>query len=266
MKYHPANSWRAVGCIDRGFDILCFSCVFFHRRRPRLPRPLRLWVQSHGIIGGMLQVIPDVSSRDQMGKAGNKTLLQYYIATFGALGSEGFHMAQLSFVRSVAAYAVVCYLLHIKDRHNGNILFDARGHVIHIDFGFILGISPGGNMGFEQAPFKLSQEMLELMGGPTSEVFKQFKVLAVQCFLCARQVMDVICALVCSFADSELPCFQYKAHVLSRLRQRFVPEKSDVEAALFMSGLVDAAAKDWTSSAYDGVQKLQNNIYSPEWK
>lgn len=55
-------------------------------------------------------------------------------------------------------------LLHppqIKDRHNGNILVDDEGHLVHIDFGFMLSNSPGG-VSFESAPFKLTRELLQV--------------------------------------------------------------------------------------------------------
>jgi phosphatidylinositol kinase/protein kinase (PI-3 family) len=59
---------------------------------------------------------------------------------------------------------VVCFVLashQVKDRHNGNLLLDEEGHIIHIDFGFMLSNSPGG-VNFESAPFKLNRELLEV--------------------------------------------------------------------------------------------------------
>lgn len=69
--------------------------------------------------------------------------------------------------------------MHAQDRHNGNILLDDAGCIVHIDFGFMLSNSPGG-VNFETAPFKLTRELLEVLDsnpeGRASATFDYFKV------------------------------------------------------------------------------------------
>ena len=71
-----------------------------------------------------------------------------------------------------------------------------------------VGITPGNNLGFEAAPFKMTQEMLDVMGGGVeSEHFAAFQELTARAFLIARENSGAIHALVAGMADSGLPCF-----------------------------------------------------------
>jgi len=109
------------------------------------------------------------------------TLKDHFVKAFGPTDNEAHRAGVDAFKRSLAAYSVVSYVLQLKDRHNGNVLIDNEGHIIHIDFGFMLSNSPG-SVGFEAAPFKLTQEYVDVLGGVTSPDYEDFKKLCKQAF------------------------------------------------------------------------------------
>ena len=110
---------------------------------------------------------------------------------------------------------MVTYLLQVKDRHNGNILLCSDGHIVHIDFGFVLGLSPGA-MGFERAPFKLTAELIEVMEGVQSPLFAHFRELFIRGMCAARAHRRKIIALVkMTMLGGVVRCFFF---VLSLLR------------------------------------------------
>jgi hypothetical protein len=109
------------------------------------------------------------------------TLKDHFVKSFGPPESDAYKAAEDAFKRSLAAYSIISYILQLKDRHNGNVLIDNEGHIIHIDFGFMLSNSPG-SVGFEAAPFKLTQDYVDVLGGIGSPGFEDYKKLCKQAF------------------------------------------------------------------------------------
>jgi len=54
-------------------------------------------------------------------------------------------------------------------------LLDKEGHIVHIDFGFMLTNSPLKGISLENAPFKLTSDFVEVLGGEDSEGFRRFR-------------------------------------------------------------------------------------------
>ncbi|KHG20990.1 Phosphatidylinositol 4-kinase alpha -like protein [Gossypium arboreum] len=197
-----------------------------------------------------------------MGETTDGGLYEIFQQDFGPVGSPSFEAARRNFLVSSAGYAVASLLLQPKDRHNGNLLFDSAGRLVHIDFGFIFEISPGGNMRFESAHFKLSHEMTQLLdpsGVMKSETWDNFVSLCIKGYLASRRYMNGIINTVLLMLDSGLPCFS-RGDPIGNLRKRFHPEMSEREAANFMKSVCVDAYNKWTTAGYDLIQYLQQGI------
>ncbi|GAA5934417.1 1-phosphatidylinositol 4-kinase [Sporobolomyces koalae] len=188
------------------------------------------------------------------------TLADYFTDTYGAPSSPKYRKAQTAFIESLAAYSVISYLLQLKDRHNGNILLDRAGHLIHIDFGFMLSNSPG-SLGFEMAPFKLPQDYIDILGGFDSPEFARFKDLFKRCFRDVRKHAERIITLVeLMQKDSNLPCFANGDLTSQQLRERFVLSLTQAQVEDYAEKLILNSATSSFTKLYDLFQGYSNGI------
>jgi len=237
-----------------------FDEIFKKENLPLQLYPYEIVITSSS--SGIIEYLPDTISIDALKKKlldkkiNLNDFCRYYFR-------DNFEEFQKNFVESLAAYCIVCYLIQIKDRHNGNILLDKKGRIIHIDFGFILGISPGGNLNFENAPFKITKDYIMLMDGQKSEMFFYFVSIIARGLQMIRKYANIFCNIVEAMGVGvPMPCFNGRNYkdVVASLRERFLTNCSDQEVINVVENLVDKSVNNWRTSYYDSFQKYTNGI------
>lgn len=239
-----------------------FQAVFQEAGLPLWLRPYEVFVT--GARTALMEAVPDAPSLHSVrSRSPKRSLLEHFRRKFGPSGTPGFQRAQRNFIESLAAYSLVAYMLQLKDRHNGNILLDEEGHVINIDFSFMLSNSPGG-INFESAPFKLTREFLELMDsdpeGTPSDPFNYFKVLMIQGFLAARKHAERIVLLVEMLQPSNCPCFRAGPKSISQLRRRFRLNLTEEQCVEHVLSLISDSLDAWSTRQYDLYQRILTGI------
>ncbi|KAG1706180.1 Phosphatidylinositol 4-kinase beta [Nymphon striatum] len=267
--YGHLPNWRLLGVIvkcgdDLRQELMAYQIlvqiqkIWQQEHVPLWLRPYRILVMSND--SGMIEPILNTVSLHQAKKHSQLSLLQYFLQEFGAANSEEFLNAQRNFVQSCAAYCLVSYVIQVKDRHNGNILLDSEGHIIHIDYGFILSTSPR-NLGFEYSPFKLTPEFVDVMGGLGSDMFEYYKILMLQGLLAVRKHHEKILSIVeIMQTGSQLQCFKNGSSAIKSLRDRFHLSSTEEQLQLMIDSMVESSMHSITTKLYDGYQYISNGI------
>ena len=232
------------------------------------------WLNTYEIIStgndaGLVEMVNDSVSLDQLKqKTQQAPLYDFYLYSYGNgnPNSEGYKRAMDNYVASLAGYSLVCYFLQIKDRHNGNILIDNEGHLVHIDFGFLLSNAPGKGLKFETAPFKLNNDMLECLGGIKGSYFSNFKKLMYKGFKAVykhRLKISILVEMMWCGHGKNLDCFEKGQEAIDNLKARLNPKENmtNNEINAIVDDLINQSVDNWRTKWYDIFQYYVQGIF-----
>jgi len=232
------------------------------------------WLNTYEIIStgndaGLVEMVNDSVSLDQLKqKIHHASLHDFYLYNYGNgdSNSVGYKNAMNNYIASLAGYSLVCYFLQIKDRHNGNILIDNEGHIIHIDFGFLLSNAPGKGLKFENAPFKLSNDMLDCLGGVNGKYFENFRKLLHKGFIAVnkhRQKISILVEMMWCGHGKNLDCFEKGQEAIDQLKIRLNPKDNmkPVEMKKYVDNLISQSVDNWRTKWYDIFQYHVQGIF-----
>ena len=231
------------------------------------------WLNTYEIIStgndaGLVEMVNDsVSLSALKQKTHQASLHDFYLYNYGNGDSNSllYKRAMNNFVTSLAGYSLVCYFLQIKDRHNENILLDKDGHLIHIDFGFLLSNAPGKGLKFENAPFKLSNDMVDCLGGVDGKYFKEFKTLFHKGFKAVnkhRLKISILVEMMYCGHGKNLDCFEKGQEAIDNLKMRLCPQESmNGDLKKFIDNLITQSVDNWRTKWYDIFQYYAQGIF-----
>jgi len=232
------------------------------------------WLNTYEIIStgndaGLVEMVNDSVSLDQLKqKIQQASLHDFYLYSYGNgdPNSLSYKKAMNNYVASLAGYSLVCYFLQIKDRHNGNILIDNEGHLVHIDFGFLLSNAPGKGLKFENAPFKLSNDMVDCLGGTEGKYFSTFRTLLRKGFKAVnkhRLKISILVEMMWCGHGKNLDCFEKGQEAIDNLKMRLNPKENMTTGDInkFVDELISQSVDNWRTKWYDIFQYYVQGIF-----
>lgn len=134
-----------------------------------------------------------------------------------------------------------------------NLLLTKKGHLFHIDFGYILGRDPKPF----PPPMKLSREMVEAMGGISSEHYQTFRKLCYTAFLHLRRHANLILNLFNLMVDATIPDIALEPDkTVKKVQDKFCLDLSDEEAVRHIQSLIDESVTAVTAMLVEQIHKF----------
>ncbi|GFE55711.1 hypothetical protein BaOVIS_031150 [Babesia ovis] len=164
---------------------------------------------------------------------------------------------QANFIGSLASYSAITYLLGVGDRHNDNLIISQSGHVIHVDYGYVLGSDPRP---LPVPPFKLSKELLDFVGGSGSFMYRRFKHRFYVIFSILKRHAKLFIILCYLLVGSNLRNVNLESVV--KMEAKFhLSDDSPVTSSTYVNSLIESSA---TALSSELVEKWHQ--FAMSWK
>lgn len=171
-------------------------------------------------------------------------------------------VAMDNYIKSVAGYCVITYILGVGDRHLDNLMMAEDGRFMHIDFGFILGRDPK----YLAPEMKLSMGMVDGMGGfpnpnnpkdPTQ--YNAFRQYCFTAYTTLRRSSNLILNLFRLMQDAGIEGLEYAGGgdaAVRKVEERFKLDVSEDVAVGLLSALMEKEMKAWGAAAIDTLHRF----------
>jgi len=188
-----------------------------------------------------------------------KNPVQDYLRTFNYDGDAPYLIqkeAMDTYIKSCAGYCAITYILGVGDRHLDNLLLHQTGHFFHCDFSFILGNDPK-----KYLPVRITEEMVNGMGGKGSDGFVMFQSLTCAAFLTLRRPENArhLFSMIRMMEGCYLPDVEQNQDIEAAIvgvRDRLRLDLNEEEAIIFMENLIEESTSSKMWLAVDAIHTL----------
>lgn len=162
-----------------------------------------------------------------------------------------------NYVRSLAGYSVIMYILGLGDRHLDNLLLCENGKLFHVDFGFILGRDPKPM----PPPMKLTSEMVQVMGGVKSKQFAEFIQHTDSAYRILRRHSNVLLNLFSLMLDAGIPDIASEPDkAIFKIEQRLRLDLSDEAATKHIFTQIESSLNAKMAMISDIIHAYKQNL------
>lgn len=203
---------------------------------------------------GLVEMIPNAQTLYDIRKT--DTLLNFVMSNNETLTVRDLRER---IVASCAGACLLAFTIGLGDRHLENILITKDGLLAHVDFGYVLGEDPK----HIATPMRITDDMVEAMGGKSSRTFQSFVLRTQEGYEAMRLHAPFWYHLLASEWFIHSAKNRHWKRIRDHVLDRFVPGEWDTQAALHIQTVVQRAVEStWLQRAADFTHAASNGFDS----